>query len=139
MAEHIKTYSELISLPTFEERFAYVTNIKDVGSVTFGARRYLNQIFYKSREWRSIRDRIILRDNGNDLAVDGYQIKGPIYIHHLKELTDQDILERSKYLTDPEFLVCTSFDTHNAVHYGSEPARYSFTERTPNDTCPWKT
>lgn len=133
-------YSDLITLPTFEERFLYLQKNAQVGNETFGDERYLNQIFYKSPEWRRIRDYVIARDSGCDLAYPDYPIVGPIYIHHLNPITPQDILDRSENLLDPENLICVSFDTHNAIHYGSDEIlnKYTINERTENDTCPWK-
>ena len=135
----IKTYSELILLPTFEERFEYLRLNGAVGKDTFGYDRYLNQAFYTSYEWKKIRDQIIIRDNGCDLGIPGREIGRRIYIHHINPLRKDDIVSRSEYLTNPEFLICTSFETHNAIHYGDinllprDPV-----ERKPNDTCPWR-
>lgn len=135
----IKTYSELIRFPTFKERFEYLKLRGSVGKDTFGHDRYLNQVFYTSKEWRRLRDEIIIRDNGCDLGIDGREIRGKIYIHHLNPLGENDILDRSEYLMRPEYLICVSFETHNAIHYGDinllprDPI-----ERKPNDTCPWR-
>lgn len=135
----IKTYSELIRFPTFKERFEYLKLRGSVGKDTFGHDRYLNQVFYTSKEWRRLRDEIIIRDNGCDLGIDGREIRGKIYIHHLNPLGENDILDRSEYLMSPEYLICVSFETHNAIHYGDinllprDPI-----ERKPNDTCPWR-
>lgn len=135
----IRTYSELIALPTFEERFEYLKLSGSVGKDTFGHDRYLNQVFYSSYEWRKLRDEIIIRDNGCDLGVSDRIIYGKIYIHHINPLRKDDIILRSEYLRNPDFLICTSFETHNAIHYGDinllprDPI-----ERTKNDTCPWK-
>lgn len=135
----LRTYSELITLPTFKERFQYLQLSGSVGANTFGYDRYLNQLFYRSPEWKQLRDEIIIRDNGCDLAMDGYDIYGRIIIHHLNPLAKDDILNRSEYLLNPEFLVCTTHNTHNAIHYGDESLL--ITEpivRSRNDTCPWK-
>lgn len=135
----IRTYSELIQLPTFTERFDYLKLDGQVGVETFGYDRYLNQRFYHSSEWRSIRDYVITRDLGCDLGVEGYEIYGKIYIHHMNPITQKDIVHSNADLLDPEFLICTTHNTHNAIHYGdaslliTEPV-----ERRPNDTCPWK-
>lgn len=135
----IKTYSELVRLPTFEERFEYLKLKGSVGKDTFGHDRYLNQVFYTSQEWRRLRDEIIIRDNGCDLGVEGREIGGKVYIHHLNPLGVNDILTHSEYLMNPEYLICTSFETHNAIHYGDinllprDPI-----ERKRNDTCPWR-
>lgn len=135
----IKTYSELILLPTFEERFEYLRLNGAVGKDTFGYDRYLNQAFYTSYEWKKIRDQIIIRDNGCDLGIPGREIGRRIYIHHINPLRKDDIVSHSEYLRNPEFLICASFETHNAIHYGDinllprDPV-----ERKPNDTCPWR-
>lgn len=135
----IRTYSELISLPTFEQRFNYLKLDGNVGVPTFGFDRYLNQMFYRTPEWRRTRNKIIVRDNGCDLAVDGYEIFGRIYIHHMNPIDAGDIVNRSDYLLNPDFLICVTFDTHNAIHYGdSDLLLTGPVERRPNDTCPWK-
>ena len=135
----IRTYSELITLPTFEERYKYLKLDGIVGEETFGFDRYLNQIFYKSKEWRSIRDYVIARDNGCDLGIEGHEIFGKILIHHMNPITKEDILERSDLLLNPEYLICTIKNTHDAIHYGDENLLIiTPPERTKNDTCPWK-
>lgn len=135
----IRTYSELITLKTFEERFNYLKLKGQVGKDTFGFDRWLNQIFYRDPEWKSVRDYVIVRDNGCDLGVDGYEINGRILVHHMNPISKEDILERSKYLLDPEFLISTIHNTHNAIHYGDEDLLIKTPiERTKNDTCPWK-
>ena len=135
----IRTYSELITLQTFEERFNYLKLKGQVGKDTFGFDRWLNQIFYRDPEWKSVRDYVIVRDNGCDLGVDGYEINGRILVHHMNPISKEDILERSKYLLDPEFLISTIHNTHNAIHYGDEDLLIKTPiERTKNDTCPWK-
>lgn len=135
----IKTYSELIRLPTFEERFEYLKLKGSVGKDTFGHDRYLNQVFYTSQEWRRLRDKIIIRDNGCDLGIEGREIGGKIYIHHLNPLAVKDILAHSEYLVNPEYLICTSFETHNAIHYGDiNLLPRNPIERKRNDTCPWR-
>lgn len=136
----IRTYSELSQLKTFKERYEYL-RLEDgrVGEGTFGYDRYLNQQFYKTLEWKRLRDQLILRDNGCDLGVDGYQIYGKIIIHHLNPITKDDILNRTEYLMDPENLICTTHNTHNAIHYGDSSLLVTTpVERTKNDTCPWK-
>ena len=120
MGTKIRTYSELIQIPTFEERFEYLKLRGNVGNQTFGYDRYLNQNFYKSSLWRSIRHKIILRDMGCDLAIEGREIYGKIIIHHMNPLTVNDIEESSIYLMNPEFLICVSNDTHQAIHYGDK-------------------
>lgn len=135
----IKTYSELIKLPTFEDRFDYLKLNGIVCDVTFGAKRYLNQVFYRSKEWKRIRRDIIIRDNGCDLGVEGFDIHSNIYIHHMVPITEEDIYQRTKYLTDSEYLICVSHRTHNAIHYGDISQVTSMPiARTPYDTCPWR-
>lgn len=136
----LRTYSELCQLKTFKERFEYLQlNDGRVGEDTFGFERYLNQQFYRSREWKRLRDELIIRDNGCDLGVDGYNIYGRVIIHHMNPITKDDILNQTDYLMNPEYLICTTHKTHNALHYGdmsllvTEPI-----ERTKHDTCPWK-
>lgn len=135
----IRTYSELITLPTFKERFEYLRLDGIVGKDTFGFDRYMNQIFYKSKEWQSLRNQIIIRDNGCDLGLEGYEIQGKILIHHMNPITPEDIINRSDYLLNPDFLISTMLSTHNAIHYGDESliAREPI-ERSKNDTCPWR-
>jgi len=133
-----KTYSELITIPTFEERFKYCQTNQKVGEETFGAHRFLNQRFYSSTEWKKlIRPKIIIRDNACDLAMDGMPIMGSIYIHHLNPMKVEDLIEKRDWVLLPEYLVCTSFKTHEALHYGYEPPRFKPIERKPNDTAPW--
>ena len=135
----IKTYSELIALPTFEERYEYLRLNGRVGKDTFGFDRYLNQNFYRSAEWRRIRDRVIVRDNGCDLAIDDRIIYGKILIHHMNPITDKDLFYLCDILLDPEYLICVSHNTHNAIHYGDgERLVKDPIVRTKNDTCPWK-
>lgn len=135
----IRTYSELITLPTFEERFKYLSLSGKVGVETFGFDRWLNQMFYKDPEWLSARDEAILRDNGCDLAMPGREIQGRILVHHMNPITKDDILKRSKFLLDPEYLVCTVKSTHDAIHYGDESKlMLEPIERRRNDTCPWR-
>jgi hypothetical protein len=135
----LRTYTELSKLKTFAERFEYLKLNGEVGKDTFGYDRYLNQRFYHSPEWRRIRDQIIVRDNGCDLGVEGYTIYDKIYIHHMNPITVMDIYTTSGLLTMPEFLICVSYDTHNAIHYGdASKLRSDPVERRPNDTCPWK-
>lgn len=136
----IRCYSELIEIPTFEERFRYLQLNGSVGKDTFGFDRYMNQAFYQSREWKRVRDFVILRDNGCDLGVDGYTIYGKVLIHHMNPITVKDIATVSNFLMNPEYLICVSHTTHNAIHYGDEnliPKGPII--RTPNDTCPWRT
>ena len=135
----IKTYSELIQLPTFEERFQYLKLSGGVGKETFGFDRYLNQNFYRSAAWKRVRDQVIVRDNGCDLGIDDRIIYGKILIHHMNPINDRDILDLTDILLNPEYLICVSHLTHNAIHYSDE----SLLPREPivrfkNDTCPWK-
>ena len=135
----IKTYSELIKLKTFEERYEYLRLGGIVGRETFGFDRYLNQTFYKTNEWQSIRDHVIVRDNGCDLGIEGREIHSRILVHHMNPITKEDILSRSKYLLNPEYLICTIKSTHDAIHYGDESLLIKLpVERRKNDTCPWK-
>ena len=136
---NIRTYSELITLPTFEERFKYLQLNGSVGKDTFGFDRYVNQNFYRSKEWKRVRDFVILRDNGCDLAADGYVIYGKIIIHHMNPITVKDIESVTAYLMNPEYLICTTHSTHNAIHYGDGSLLMMLpTERRKNDTCPWR-
>lgn len=135
----IRTYSELITLPTFKERFEYLRLDGRVGEETFGFDRYLNQIFYQSKEWRPIRDYVITRDNGCDLGMVGHEIYEGIQIHHMNPITKSDILNRSEFLLNPEYLICTLDSTHKAIHYGDDGLLIvAPIERTLNDTCPWR-
>lgn len=135
----IRTYTELSRLPTFEERYRYLRITGRVGEETFGFDRYLNQVFYRSRKWKQIRDQVIVRDNGCDLGVEGYEIHGRIIIHHMNPITLKDIEHESEFLLNPEFLICTIHNTHNAIHYGDESLLITAPiERVKNDTCPWK-
>lgn len=135
---NLRSYSELITLPTFKERYEYLKLNGIVGKETFGWDRYINQDFYHSEEWKSIRDYIIVRDNGCDLGVPGYEIHTKIYIHHMNPIDANDIIGYTDFLVDPEFLICTSFITHNAIHYGKDSVlNYEPVTREPNDTKLW--
>ena len=135
----IRTYSQLKQLQTFEERYDYLKLGGVVGEDTFGFDRYLNQNFYRSREWKRVRDEVIMRDNGCDLGVDGHEIRGKILIHHMNPITSEDIHRVSDYLLNPEYLICVTHRTHNAIHYGDESLIVTaLIERTQNDTCPWR-
>ena len=139
MSMMTKSYLEMIQLPTFEERYEYLKLGGLVGEETFGYDRYLNQVLYRSSEWKRFRRDIILRDNGCDLACDGYDIIGKILIHHINPITIDDIMNRSSCLFDPNNVISTSLNTHNAIHYGdAELLMTGPIERTKNDTCPWK-
>lgn len=135
----IRRYSELSKLETFEERFKYLRLDGIVGEDTFGFDRYMNQMFYKSKEWLSIRRQIIIRDNGCDLGVEGYEIHGRILIHHLNPIILDDIVKQTELLLNPEYLITTTLITHNAIHYGNiDLLPATPIERSVNDTCPWK-
>ena len=135
----IRTYSELIQLPTFEERFEYLRLNGSVGKDTFGFDRYLNQQFYRSSEWRRVRDQVILRDCGCDLGIEGYEIPSRVLIHHMNPISIEDLQSMSDLLMNPEYLICVSHRTHNAIHYGDESFIVTTPiERSQNDTCPWR-
>ena len=139
MNTNLRTYSELIKLPTYEERYRYLRLKGAVGKDTFGFDRYLNQKFYRSAEWKRIRDRVIIRDNGCDLGMEDRTIYGKIYIHHMNPITDKDVINATELLLNPEYLICVTHQTHNAIHYGDESLlTLNPIIRTPNDTCPWK-
>lgn len=133
----MKTYTELIALSTFDERLEYLMLRGTVGKDTFGFDRYLNQTFYRSKEWKQLRDYVIVRDSGNDLAVDGFTIYGKILVHHMNPITQTDIQDWSDFLLNPEYLVCVSHDTHNCIHYGFELRDILPTERRKGDTTLW--
>lgn len=134
-----KCYSELIALPTFIERYRYLKLNGVVGEDTFGFKRWLNQVLYTSSDWKSFRREIARRDNGCDLAVRGFEVYGPVIIHHIVPITYEDVLNRNKCLFDPENVILTQLGTHNAIHYGDESLlNIAPVERAPNDTCPWK-
>lgn len=136
----IRRYSELIKIPSFIERYRYLKLSGSVGVDTFGFDRWLNQKFYKTPEYRKVRLEVILRDNGCDLGIDEFEIVGKVIIHHMNPITQTDILKRSDFALDPEYMICVSHGTHNAIHYGDErllPVS-NIVERKPNDTIPWK-
>lgn len=135
-----KSYVELIRLSTFMDRYQYLRLDGRVGVETFGYDRYLNQILYHTPEWRRFRRDIIIRDKACDLGCEGYEIYDKILIHHLNPITVDDVLNRDQKIFDPNNVISTSLNTHNAIHYGDE--RLLASEpivRTKNDTCPWKT
>lgn len=139
MMKIIKCYSELILLPTFKARYQYLHLNGEVGKETFGFDRYMNQFFYRSPEWRRVRDFVITRDEGCDLGIPGREIFGRIIIHHMNPIRPEDIRNRSELLLDPEYLITTIHDTHLAIHYGDEHLLLQEPiERRPNDTCLWK-
>ena len=136
----IKTYTELSKLKTFEERFRYLKLNGSVGKETFGFDRYINQIFYRSKEWKAVRDFVIIRDGGCDLGIEGYNIYSKVFIHHINPINISDIEQQSEYLLNPEYLITTTQQTHNAIHYGDETliTNNKPITRSRNDTCPWK-
>lgn len=136
----MRTYSELMTIPTFLGRYEYLKIGGRVGEETFGYDRWLNQQFYQSYEWKHIRDMVIIRDLGRDLAMEGWEINSKLYVHHMNPVSKDDIVNRTDILLNPEFLITCSFETHNAIHYGDErllPIQM-VVERTPYDTCPWR-
>lgn len=133
-----KSYRELITIPTFEERLKYLTLYGAVGEMTFGGHRYLNQLLYKSPKWRRTRRDIILRDDGFDLAHPDYPIGSQIYIHHINPITIEDLIKGCPTVFDPDNLVSASFGTHQKIHYCYGVDEKIYKERTLNDTCPWK-
>lgn len=137
-SNNIRTYSELIQIPEFQDRLEYLRLKGNVGFDTFGFDRYMNQMFYKSAEWKQIRNYIITRDNGKDMAHPDYPINGKIYVHHLNPLRPDDIKESSDFLLNPEYLITVSHNTHNLIHYGNNKSDRVFIERMPGDTCLWR-
>lgn len=138
MSITIRTYSELITFSTFEERFRYLALRGGVGDVTFGYDRWVNQTFYASREWKLVRRDVIARDLGCDLALEGYEIHGRVIIHHMNPMVLEDISEGNRSIVDPEFLITTTHETHNAIHYGDErQLPKPIVERRPGDTKLW--
>lgn len=141
MNTNIRTYSELITIPTFKERYNYLKLNGRVCEETFGFDRYLNQKFYRLPEWKAVRRQIILRDHGCDLGVDDREIpRGVrIIVHHMNPMSIKDVVNKLDWILDPEFLICTTKRTHDAIHYGDESLLYDEPiERMKGDTCPWK-
>lgn len=139
MIEIKRTYSELIKLPTLEERFEYLRLNGKVGEELFGYARYLNQVFYQSPEWKAVRRKIIIRDNAMDLGVDGWPIRGIVYVHHMNPITLEQLKVKDPILLDPENLICASGKTHRAVTLGDASLLPQLPViRRPNDMCPWK-
>lgn len=135
----IRTYNELMLLPTFEERFEYLKLSGRVGEETFGFDRWLNQKFYRSAEWKHLRDQVIIRDNGCDLGVEGREIYGKILIHHMNPISKKDILERTDLLLNPMYLISVTKQTHDAIHYSDDSILMKDPiVRRRNDTCPWR-
>lgn len=134
----IRTYTQLSKIPEFLDRFEYLRLAGRVGQETFGFDRYLNQQLYASARWKAVRDQVIIRDGACDLGVPGYDLGAGIYVHHMNPISAKDILQNHHFVYDPEFLVCTSFNTHNAIHYGNEHGLDTLPiERAPGDTKPW--
>ena len=140
MTMTIRTYTELMKLYTFEERFRYLKLVARVGEETFGFERYLNQQFYHSQEWKSIRNQIIIRDHACDLGIPGREMNKGIIIHHMNPITKDDLIHQSDFLLNPDYLICVSKKTHSAIHYGDESILFNDVtiERSKNDTCPWR-
>ena len=137
----IRTYSDLMQLGTYEERLEYLRLRGVVGSDTFGFDRYLNQKFYRSPEWKRVRDEVIVRDNGCDLGLPGYEIGDRIFVHHMNPIDISDIQESTDFLLNPEYLICVSKETHDAIHYGADMSEYyerkRLVERSVGDTKLW--
>lgn len=135
----LRCYRELKRLKTFEERYEYLRVGGVIGESTFGYERYLNQMLYSSSLWRNVRDRVIIRDNGCDLGLEGYEIGGKIIIHHMNPITVEQIEESASEIFDPEYLICVSDRTHNAIHYGDKSLLPQLPiDRSSNDMCPWR-
>ena len=136
---NIRTYSELIALDSFEERYNYLKLEGSVGFDTFGFDRWMNQSFYRSKEWKDLRNYIISRDNACDMGLEGYEIVDRVIIHHMNPITIEDLIQSNDSLLDPEQLISVSHNTHNAIHYGSDELLIRpVVERKPNDTIPWR-
>lgn len=142
MTMKIRTYNELRSLKTFKDRYEYLKLNGVVGESTFGFERVFNQRFYHSKEWQDIRSKLILRDNACDMGLEGFEIQDKIYIHHMNPITIEDIENASEYLLDPRYLICVSFQTHNAIHFGIKDVESIIPKdpvvRYANDQCPWR-
>ena len=135
----LRTYSELIRFPTFEERFDYLALTGQVGTSTFGFDRYLNQRFYSSTEWKKVRNFVLARDEARDLGVEGFDIGYMPLIHHMNPIQPRDLEEFNPDILDPEFLITTCKNTHNAIHFGDRSRLTTqVVERRPNDQSPWR-
>lgn len=134
----MRTYKELLTIPNFEDRLKYLSLSGRVGEMTFGGHRVLNQALYRSQEWKRVRREVILRDDGLDLAHPDHPIGSVIYIHHINPISIEDLIEGCPTVFDLDNLVSVSFGTHQEIHYGGSTNKWTFQERTPNDTCPWK-
>lgn len=138
MTSRIRTYSELCEIDSFEERFAYLSLRGEVGCATFGGNRWINQQFYTSREWRRLRHDVIARDGGCDLGIEGYEIHDKIIVHHITPIDEEDILYGTDRALDLDNLICTTHDTHNAIHYvDASLLTKPFSPRRPGDTTLW--
>lgn len=138
MTTRTRSYSELRRLDTFDDRFDYLKIGGTVGHATFGFDRYVNQAFYRSLEWKDIRREVIMRDNGRDLGIKGYEINGSLLIHHINPIDSDDVIQHQEWILDPEFLITTTHNTHNAIHYGDKSLlRTKFVERKRGDTRLW--
>lgn len=135
----IRTYKELCKLKTFEERYEYLRIKSIVGDKTFGYDRYLNQLLYSNPRWKKTRYEVIVRDDGCDLGMEGYRINTKILVHHMNPITIEDVEQDRDHVYDPEYLICTAFGTHNAIHFGNTASLPRVPkERSKNDTCPWR-
>jgi hypothetical protein len=133
-----RTYSDLVKLATFEERFEYLSMPGEVGRATFGFDRWINQQFYRSREWRQARDYVVYRDEACDLGIPGYDIHANLLVHHMNPVTPDDLIGGEEWVLDPEFLITTTHRTHNAIHYGDASLLVRApVERRPGDTRLW--
>ena len=133
----IRCYREMATFESYSDRYNYLVLNGRVGMATFGFDRYLNQDFYQSRDWKNVRDEVIIRDNGCDLGVPGYEIYDDILVHHMNPMTVDDVVHQESWILDPEFLITTTHKTHNAIHYGADPPQPIFVERVPGDTALW--
>lgn len=134
----IRTYSELQQFNTLIDRFNYLRLKGRVGETTFGFDRWVNQRFYRSKEWLRVRDKVLIRDMGCDMGLEDYPINGKVMVHHMNPISIKDIVDISAYVLNPEYLICVSNQTHNAIHYGdSSLLPFPLIERRPNDTSPW--
>lgn len=135
----LKSYQELISIPDYKDRYEYLKLGGSVGEFTFSGHRYLNQRFYNDTEWKRIKRKVILRDEGRDMAHIDYPIDGKIIVHHINPITIDDLIKRNPIVFDLDNLICVSHSTHNAIHYGDVTLLHlPYVERVPNDTCPWR-
>lgn len=137
---NVRRYSELCKLTTFDERFDYLSLGGKVSEETFGFDRYLNQVLYRSKEWRELRNHIVVRDNGCEMGLEDFPINGRVIVHHMNPISLKDIDDRIPEIMDPEYLITVSHDLHNAIHYNNKDIlkKYTFAERFENDTCPWR-